>query len=342
MQNLLPQEKPKNWFSRHMLLGYIFLIFAFAAVVAIIYLAQNPKKYPTSQSQTTTQADTSTWQTYINTTDGFSFKYPNGFFVFPDTNEYLVYDKNVQPTGLSENYDSMKITISPFSSVPYTKQNFEDDLNGSFNTVVLSSKDITISGYTAYEFNLKGPSVKELQDPYGANTNVSVGVPFPNGGGFDIDFESKKYSGTQEYQKELNLFDQILSTLEFIPAQTLMNPDLLPIYNKFKWYPPQSVMYIYYANGIAGNPIALKGYSIQAAFDSINNPLNNFQDQAQTFRNYYDQKLIAAGWQKDEKDTRNSTVGSSFSSWGYIKSDKHIIFDNHFFGTAANLDIFSD
>ncbi len=123
-----PEEPKKSWVSSHHLLGYLFLLAVFAAVVSGIYYLQvsERQEFP---APVVHEASISDWKTYTNTEYGFEFKYPDYKYV-----DGLTIEQNTKNLSLdqwlyeSEDYYSERevneINKEPGSGIGYSENTF--------------------------------------------------------------------------------------------------------------------------------------------------------------------------------------------------------------------------
>ncbi len=112
----VPLEPQKSWFSRHMVLGYVFLAVIFLGIVAGIYYVKYGFHKPGQQSAysevKSPAAETSDWKTYSNTQTGFEFKYPSdwvlGGYHFGQASEVAV-----DPVRVASQADMETLDIAP-------------------------------------------------------------------------------------------------------------------------------------------------------------------------------------------------------------------------------------
>ncbi len=114
---------PSSWFSKHKLLGYLFLAVIFGAIVAGVYYWQygrySKQEAVISNQEPQIQDPTANWQTYTNSKYNFQVQYPSnwvvkeeGSIVFRslsyqkrlDDNDKNCSDNNEQTYCLSETY----------------------------------------------------------------------------------------------------------------------------------------------------------------------------------------------------------------------------------------------
>ncbi len=195
--NFHPDVK-KNWFSRHMILGFVFLFAILAAIVAGLYYWQTVRQIPAIVDLPVHKVKvdpTATWQTYTNAQYGFEFKYPN------DWN--LSDESNADPNPLTK-----------FSTVQVTKTVSDND----FSYAEFSSSLTEDSG------------IKNFQ---GAGPTMSIGGIDWNThrDATGLGAEHKSLFLDTPYKNKFY-------TIELYPSDTDLSPVLTQILSTFKFTTP--------------------------------------------------------------------------------------------------------
>lgn len=297
-QSNIPQDPKKNWFSKHMLLGILFLLAVFAAAVAGIYYWQTVKQIPAKVDLPVHKDVTANWQTYTNSQYRFEIKIPKDWIVTENSSGLYFVSPDMQ-AGQKENEANCAAKRPCNVELPYYSFAFENNFDPSSagNTQHQTFNSIDFMGYDQLD-------------------------TMTNGFGYETEHNGKIYNFSilfKDDTQKLEELKQTLSTFKFTEplrkstdtaSPPDLNEDLLPLYTKYSWGEPINSSYSFAKSGVTYS------YSIVAvaAWGTGQVP--------QDFINYYYDKLHTAGWKNDPLFDAYNTYGRV---WGFVKNSKHII-----------------
>ncbi len=203
IQPNIPQEPKQPWFSKHMILGLVFVFAVAAASVAGIYYWQTVRQIPTSYAPIVHKDPTADWKTYTNDKYGYEFKYPGN--LYPETGEYSF---TINSSPLDNVYVGGGVGLEGIEGQDWFRgysiwvsNEDEKDVNlvskGEYQVTKLNQSNIEAYEISA-DIPASGPDVF-IKNPKLPNSFVRMGYN----------------SGLKNSQEVDKVFNQILSTFKF-------------------------------------------------------------------------------------------------------------------------------
>jgi len=220
MNDLVPSSPKKSWFASHMILGYFFIFAVLAAAVSVMYYRQTIRSVPTYYEPIVHKDPTANWKTYTNNEQyGFEFKYPPNLQL-STLNNKVVLDHSINyenhgdcdmigGTKTYKDLQDFKVSFELSDSkpvLPYTDGLYKKGiLTGTY-----AFEGAEGCGDIIYYFPFKKGTIIVKR----ASIQAFMGFGNWNSG------EILKTPGVINKEENDKLFDQILSTFEFVESRT--------------------------------------------------------------------------------------------------------------------------